>query len=161
MFSQSARVWFGFPVGLLAGSAMALAGCSTGAPVPLGSGRSGGTPSPTTPSPSPSSPAPLVFGPADSGMTITISVPKTIQVDLPVNQMGPWSRLLDSNQQVLRPIPGPVAVLIARGAQMGDFQAVRPGTAVISSTLVPACTKDHPPCEVPDRLFTLTVNVSG
>ncbi len=140
---------------------MALAGCAAGAPLPLGSGGSGGTPSPTTPFPSPSSSTPLVFGPADSGMTITISVPQTIQVALPVNPLGPWSRLLDSNQQVLRPVLGPVAVLIARGAQMGYFRAVRPGAAVISSTLAPACTKDHPPCEVPDRLFTLTVDVSG
>jgi len=126
---------------------------------PLPFGKEPPSPGPTL-VPAPGSQT-LTVTAADAGRTARLRVGDTLTVELRGTASMPWEHLGNSNAAVLHPLPQLLGILQPVGTIWARFQAVAPGTAVVTATSVPACLSDHPACALPDRLFTLQVVVTA
>jgi ABC-type transport system substrate-binding protein len=90
---------------------------------------------------------------ADKGKTFTFHVGDSFLLNLGGNVYD-WTVTVD-NQDVIALKMG---VMVIRGAQ-GIFDALIPGTAILTATGDPLCRKSKPPCMMPTILFRITVIV--
>lgn len=89
----------------------------------------------------------------DNGKTFNLKVGDSFLLNLGID-VYEWTVTVD-NDNIMRMKMG---VMVIKGAQ-GIYDALAPGTAVLSATGDPLCRKSKPACGAPSILFTITVIV--
>jgi hypothetical protein len=89
----------------------------------------------------------------DNGKTFNLKVGDSFLLNLGIDTYD-WTVTVD-NESVLRMKMG---VMVIKGAQ-GIYDALAPGTAILSATGDPHCRQSKPACGAPSILFTITVIV--
>lgn len=89
----------------------------------------------------------------DNGKTFNLQVGDSFLLNLGIETYD-WTVTVD-NENIMHMKTG---VLVIKGAQ-GIYDALAPGTAVLSATGDPLCRKSKPACGAPSILFTITVIV--
>ncbi len=97
----------------------------------------------------------------DAGTTVQLTVGQTLTLILTGSAAIPWRGLSNSAPAVLRQLPSPLGVLQPLGSIRALFQALAPGTARLSAASVPSCLSQIPACAVPERSFSVLVNVTA
>jgi len=89
----------------------------------------------------------------DNGKTFNLNVGDSFLLNLGIDTYD-WTVTVD-NENIMRMKMG---VMVIKGAQ-GIYDALAPGTAVLSATGDPHCRQSKPACGAPSILFTITVIV--
>ena len=89
----------------------------------------------------------------DNGKTFNLKVGDSFLLNLGADVYD-WTVTVD-NETIVHLKMG---VMVIKGAQ-GIYDALAPGTAVLSATGDPHCRQSNPPCGAPSILFTITVVV--
>jgi hypothetical protein len=89
----------------------------------------------------------------DNGKTFTMKVGDSFLLNLGTD-IYDWTVTVD-NESVLHLKMG---VMVIRGAQ-GIYDALAPGTTVLSAIGNPTCLQSNPPCAIPSILFKVTIIV--
>jgi len=154
---------------LLTGCGQAIPGNTSGRPAGLAADPT--PPATTAPAPSPSSSPPpvnpssgglgIVLTDADSGLTVVISVGQNLTINLAGSSTLPWSHLSDSDPAVLGTVPGLAPNPQPPGSLSAVFVALTKGTSRLSAVSVPRCLDSAPACLMPDRVFSLLIEVRG
>lgn len=89
----------------------------------------------------------------DNGKTFSMHVGDSLLLNLGTDAYD-WTAFVD-NEKVLRM---KVGVMVIKGAQ-GIFDALSPGTTILSASGDPLCRKSRPACAMPSILFSITIVV--
>lgn len=101
----------------------------------------------------------LVLGPGDAGRASSIGAGTQIHVILTNTvDLYQWSEVSSSNARVVTPQPAPPA-MVTGGTSIAWFVATSSGTATLSATDDPTCATSVPPCEIPSKLWRVTIIV--
>lgn len=111
------------------------------------------------PAATPPQPGVLALGPGDAGRSISVGAGTQIHVTLTnAVDLYQWSQVSSSNTAVVMPQPAPPA-MITRGTAIAWFVTTSAGTATLSATDDPTCATSLPPCEIPSKLWQVTIIV--
>lgn len=102
----------------------------------------------------PPTPGQVTLTVADNGRTVHVVVGQHLMVDLQGPPFDPWSQPTSSNAAVLQAQPS--GVTATNGSAVARFLAASNGQSRLSSAETPSC---RPACELPSRLWTVTVIV--
>lgn len=91
---------------------------------------------------------------ADNASTVHLGIGQHLMVDLQGSPIDPWNQPTASNAAVLQAQPSGVAA--TNGSAVAQFLAASKGHSKLSSAENPRC---RPACEIPSRLWTVTVIV--
>lgn len=164
--------WSGPLLGATVAALLLLPGCG-GPQATRGTASSASpaqTASPSPAAPSPSTPPAVTPSPGqsdvvvtanDAGTTVQLTVGQTLTLILTGSAAIPWRGLSNSAPAVLRQLPSPLGVLQPLGSIRAVFQALAPGTARLSAASVPSCLSQIPACAVPERSFSVLVDVTA
>ena len=94
-----------------------------------------------------------------SGETINLYLGQSLRILLSGSSIDRWSTPTASDPSILQGQPS--GILPSQGSAIAQYRGAAAGRATVTASQDPACRDLTPPCTLPSRLFTLTVDVAG
>lgn len=94
-----------------------------------------------------------------SGETIMLHLGQSLRIMLSGSSIDRWSTPSASDPSILQGQPS--GILPTPGSAIAQFRGAAVGQATVTASEDPDCRNLTPPCAMPSRVFTLTVDIAG